>query len=1003
MHLTDFDRQTAPTPSNFVTKLRKHLKTRRLSQIKQIGNDRVLVLEFSDGMFYLVLEFFSAGNILLLDHDRKILSLQRMVNDKGDNDRYAVNEPYNMFDETLFHEEFEYHPPEYSVENVEAWIQTHKENLQKKSQVLDRKKKSKVFSIHKLLFVNVSHLSSDLIQKNLHDVGISTSSSALEYEGRKDDLQNIVSALEKAEADYQLLIAPLDKEISGYIVSKKNQLYDPSDEDSLEYVYDEFHPFKPYKENPSDYKFTEIQGYNKVLDTFFSTLESTKYALRIEQKKQQAARRLDHARSERDRQIESLISQQELNHKKGEVIMYHADLVDSCRESVQKLIDQQMDWTNIESVIKLEQTRGNKIAQAIKLPLNLKENKITLVLPDTEAGSDSESDSDKDSNSDSDSDSDSESESESESEDESDSDSDSDSESESDSDSTRKTKKPSKTSPVVSVVIDLSLSPYANARTYFGTKKVAETKQAKVEKSTHLALQNAQRRIDRDLAKDLKAEHETLKLIRPKYWFEKFFWFVSSEGYLCLAGRDDLQTDMIYYRHFSDNDAFVSSDIEGSLKVFIKNPYKAEVVPPSTLMQAGIFAMSASNAWNSKITTSAWVLHGDEVSKMNLDGSLVRSGHFNYNAKKEYLPPAQLVMGFAFYWLIGEESSLKYKEARVARQNEHGLTIVMDNHKKDLEKLSEATERTKDSANGEEAKEEGADTKENNEEETKAEAYAELSDPKSVTASVKQEGKKLSAKERRNLNKSKSPESEDDVFDPIKESLKNLKLEEEEKPKTPAQKPPNVRGKKAKLKKIAAKYGTQDEEERRLRMDALGTLKQVEELEKQKKEQVLKENEKHNKHQNDSRKKKQEEREYKKYLTEDVNEDESSITDYLEILDSLVVKPQTEDTLISVVPVFAPWASLNKFKYKVKVQPGLGKKGKALNEALNYYNHRKMDPESQDTDLDWPSEREVISGIKPNDLMGVFTVNKLKLVLPGGNSTPDKGKKSSKGSGKKKR
>lgn len=1020
LHLTDFDRPITQTPSNFVTKLRKHLKTRRLSQLKQIGNDRVLVFQFSDGMFYLVLEFFSAGNILLLDNERKIISLQRMVNDKGNNDRYAVNETYNMFDESLFEQNYSYEKQQYSSDQIKEWIATHRQKLEEKSNSVDTKKKNKVFSIHKLIFVNASHLSSDLIQKTLYDFDINASASCLEFSDSPDKLNIIVGALQKAEEVYIQLTSPSDEELNGFIVSKKNPSYNPEDKDiteDLEFVYDEFHPIKPYKEHPELFKFEEIKGYNKTLDIFFSTLESTKYALRIEQQKQQAAKRIDHARLERDKQIQSLVNQQEAMTKKGDTIMYYADLVDSCRASVQKLLDQQMDWTNIESVIKLEQSRGNEVAQVIKLPLNLKENKISVLLPDIDAIDDEISKSSSD---------DSESES-------SESESSSDSDSDSDSDDDIKVKKPKRSTPKakktikqqkVSIVIDLSLSPFANARQYFGTKKVAETKQAKVEKSTQMALQNAQRKIDRDLTQNLKSENESLKMIRPKYWFEKFLWFVSSEGYLCLAGRDDSQTDMIYYRHFNDNDAVVSSDIDGSLLVFVKNPFKGEGIPPSTLMQAGIFSMSASSAWNGKVTTSAWVIDGVHISKKDYDGSLIRSGHFNYKAKKEYLPPSQLAMGFGFYWLGDEETTEKYKQLRLEREGQHGLKIVMHNKKADLENVPIKPKSVSSEVNEEPEKVEDSSkqvTQDDNDAELKAtENESPVSEPKSQIEPPQQDlkekdGKKrLSAKERRNLRKGKasSPEQDDDdVVDPIKDSLQKLQIKEQnEKKAEPQQKPPNVRGKKAKLKKIASKYAAQDEEEKQMRMDALGTLKQVKDLEAQRLQESSQDDQKAKETKYVSnvaeRKKKQEEREYQKYIMEEVNEDESSITNYLEILDSLIAKPQATDTVSNVVPVFAPWTSLNKLKYKVKIQPGMGKKGKAINESLNYFTNRKMDPLHQDTDLDWENEREIINGTKPNDLVGVFTVSKVKLVLPGGNNGADKGsgKKSSakKGTGKKK-
>ncbi|KSA02151.1 uncharacterized protein AC631_02059 [Debaryomyces fabryi] len=170
-------------------------------------------------------------------------------------------------------------------------------------------------------------------------------------------------------------------------------------------------------------------------------------------------------------------------------------------------------------------------------------------------------------------------------------------------------------------------------------------------------------------------------------------------------------------------------------------------------------------------------------------------------------------------------------------------------------------------------------------------------------------------------------------------------------------------------------------------MEALGTLKQVE-AEKQKQIDEDKNKELKNKYTNEAlnaeRRKNQEEREYRKYIMEETNEDESSIVNYLEILDSFISKPQADDCLVNLVPVFAPWSSLTKFKYKVKIQPGSGKKGKCINDTLNYFANRKMDPSHTDTDLDWENERDILKGTKPNDLMGVFTVSKVKLMLPGG-------------------
>ena len=58
-HLTDFVRTTAASPSQFVARLRKFLKTRRLTSVSQVGTDRILEFQFSDGRYRLFLEFFA--------------------------------------------------------------------------------------------------------------------------------------------------------------------------------------------------------------------------------------------------------------------------------------------------------------------------------------------------------------------------------------------------------------------------------------------------------------------------------------------------------------------------------------------------------------------------------------------------------------------------------------------------------------------------------------------------------------------------------------------------------------------------------------------------------------------------------------------------------------------------------------------------------------------------------------------------------------------------------
>jgi len=65
VHLTQLTRETSPMPSAFMQKLRKYLRTRRVTYVSQLGINGILWIQFSDGLYSLYLEFFAGGNIIL--------------------------------------------------------------------------------------------------------------------------------------------------------------------------------------------------------------------------------------------------------------------------------------------------------------------------------------------------------------------------------------------------------------------------------------------------------------------------------------------------------------------------------------------------------------------------------------------------------------------------------------------------------------------------------------------------------------------------------------------------------------------------------------------------------------------------------------------------------------------------------------------------------------------------------------------------------------------------
>ena len=69
IHLTEFARKASRTPPKFCTVLRKYLRDKRISSVKQHELDRIVVFEVGDdeNSYKLVAELIGNGNLLLLD------------------------------------------------------------------------------------------------------------------------------------------------------------------------------------------------------------------------------------------------------------------------------------------------------------------------------------------------------------------------------------------------------------------------------------------------------------------------------------------------------------------------------------------------------------------------------------------------------------------------------------------------------------------------------------------------------------------------------------------------------------------------------------------------------------------------------------------------------------------------------------------------------------------------------------------------------------------------
>lgn len=161
------------TPSSFCSKLRKHLKNKRLEKISQVNQDRVIDLSFGHGdmEFHIIGEFYASGNIILTSNDYKILTLlhshvyepkqeteHKGEKDKGEKDKCIKT---GVIVGQIYPFEFATNKLELTPSNI---IHMFEENITK----LDKKIKLKQF-INKLQLIKFS---SNVIEHSLHKLNI---------------------------------------------------------------------------------------------------------------------------------------------------------------------------------------------------------------------------------------------------------------------------------------------------------------------------------------------------------------------------------------------------------------------------------------------------------------------------------------------------------------------------------------------------------------------------------------------------------------------------------------------------------------------------------------------------------------------------------------------------------------------------------------------------------------------------------------------------------------
>lgn len=130
-------------------------------------------------------------------------------------------------------------------------------------------------------------------------------------------------------------------------------------------------------------------------------------------------------------------------------------------------------------------------------------------------------------------------------------------------------------------------------------------------------------------------------------WFEKYRWFVSSEGILVVGGRDASSNDRIVKRYLRPKDRYIHADVHGAASVVAKHPEGARTeIGDLTLREAAQWALTFSKVWRAgRATGDAFWVEADQVSKAGASGEFVPRGAWVIHGQRNPLRDLPVEIG----------------------------------------------------------------------------------------------------------------------------------------------------------------------------------------------------------------------------------------------------------------------------------------------------------------------------------------------------------------------
>jgi len=146
-----------------------------------------------------------------------------------------------------------------------------------------------------------------------------------------------------------------------------------------------------------------------------------------------------------------------------------------------------------------------------------------------------------------------------------------------------------------------------------------------------------------------------------KEWYERYRWFITTDGLLAIGGRDASSNSALIRKHMTEQDIIFHAEVHGSPFFILKNAMALVAAQEgkidSSLQQVSQATISFSRAWRDGLSSADayWVMP-EQIKKGAPTGQFLPKGSFVIEGKRNYFKGVEIRLAIGIIQLNGREA-----------------------------------------------------------------------------------------------------------------------------------------------------------------------------------------------------------------------------------------------------------------------------------------------------------------------------------------------------------